>query len=252
VYVRRLIRSALLSSCLLAFTAAGPALADSTFSDSAGTSVTLQGDGTISFTCKGLPQVGSGKENYLVCVDGSSTSLFSTGTVTPASATVGFNQTITASVTSTVFGGKLGVATFLTWTGGTCTFDVTQKIFNRSGDIVRITQYKRIANVDVDGSTSNTFVGGSTSLTVLAGGPTHTVILSGGGNTGATNALAYSAPVTAGEPGTCGQSQNASRLSVTGDRVLAVRYNFQPGYVGLKPTGQSGSEKFFSVRYSVQ
>src|SRR5262249_14952124 len=61
---RRLVRSALLSSCLLAFIAVGPALADSTFSDSTGTSVTLLSDGTISFTCKGSPQLGAGRESY--------------------------------------------------------------------------------------------------------------------------------------------------------------------------------------------
>jgi hypothetical protein len=249
VYVQRLIRLALLASSLLPLTAAGPALADSTFSDSSGTSVTLRSDGTIYFTCKGDSQLGPGQESYLVCVDGAPTGLSGTGSVTPASTTVGLNQTITASVTTTLFGGQLGVTTTLRWTGGTCIFDVTQRIANRSGDVIRITQYKRVANVDVDGDRNNTFVGGSTSLTALAG-ETHTVILSGGGVTSATTALAYSAPSLVGELN-CGTSAGASRLNVTGDRVLAVRYNSQPGWA-LRPAGQSGAEMFFSVRYTVQ
>jgi hypothetical protein len=249
VDVRRLIRSALLPSCLLAFTAAGPALADSTFTDSSGTSVTLRSDGTVYFTCMGSPHLPPNQENYLVCVDGAPTRLSSTGTVTPASGGVNVNQTITASVTTGLSGGRLGVSTTLTWTGGTCTFNVTQRIFNRGGDTVRLTQYKRVANVNVDGAPTNTFVGGSTSLTVLASNA-HTLIMSGGSGSGATNALAYSAP-SLGELAACETSPGASRLRVTGDRVLAVRYNFDPGYE-LKPSGQAGSEKFFSVRYTVQ
>jgi hypothetical protein len=249
VDVRRLIRFALRSASLLALTAAGPALADSTFTDRSGTAVTLRSDGSIYFACLGTPDLSPNQEGYLVCIDGAPTSLFSTGTVTPASQGVNVNQTITASVTTSILGGRLGVSTSLIWTGGTCTFDVTQRIFNRSGDTIRLTQYKRVANVNVDGAPANTFVGGSTSLTVLASN-VHTLIMSGGGGSGATNALAYSAP-SLEELAACDTSQGASRLRVTGDRVLAVRYNFDPGYE-LKPTGQSGSEKFFSVRYTVQ
>jgi hypothetical protein len=243
--------------CLLASATAGPALADVSLSDTTGTTVTLLNNGTIAFTCKGITHLVAGQEAYLICVDaapsGSSTS-FTGGSTTPTgTVTVPIGQSRTVSATTTVFGGKLGVETFLTWTGGTCTFDITQKIFNKSSDIIRITQYKRIANVDVDGDPNDdTFVGGSTSLTALAS-DVHTVILSGGGNTGATNALAYSSPAPLGnELGTCALGSGATRLSATGNRMLAVRYNFQPGFVGLKPAGQSGSEKFFSVRYSVQ
>jgi hypothetical protein len=250
LHVQRLTRLVLLSSSLLAIAAVAPAVADSTFTDSTGTSVTLKTDGTIYFTCKGISHLASGKEAYVICVNNATSGAPTMGITSPAGGVVALNQTITANVITTTLGGKLGVHTFLTWTGGTCTFDVTQKIFNKSGDIIKLTQYKRVANVDVDGDgADDTFVGGT--LTVRAT-DIHTVTLTGGGNSGATSASAYSVPSFAAEIATCGMSAGATKSSVTGDRSMVVRYEFMPGYVGLKPAGQSGSEKFFSVRYTVQ
>jgi hypothetical protein len=254
LHVQRLTRLVLLSSSLLTIAAAAPAVADSTFTNGT-TSVTLKNDGTIYFTCQGITHLASGKEAYVICVNNATSGAITLGTTFPAGGAVAFNQTITADVITTTLGGKLGVHTFLTWTGGTCTFDVTQKLFNKSGDIIKITQYKRVADVNVDGdSGDDTFVGGT--LTVRAA-DIHTVTLSGGGNSGATNASAYSMSSFAAEIATCGMSAGATKNLVTesptdNNRAMAVRYNFVPGYVGLKPAGQSGSEKFFSVRYTVQ
>lgn len=254
MHVQRLTRLVLLSSSLLTVAAVAPAFADSTFTDTSGTSVTLKSDGTIYFTCKGINHLASGNERYVICVNNATSGAIAPGTTLPAGGAVAFNQTITANVITTTLGGKLGVHTFLTCRGGTCTFDVTQKLFNKSGDIIKITQYKRVADVNVDGdSGDDTFVGGT--LTVYAS-DVHTVTLSGGGNSGATTAAAYSVPSFSAEIATCGMSAGATKASVTEtagqNRAIAVLYNFVPGYVGLKPAGQSGSEKFFSVRYSVQ
>jgi hypothetical protein len=264
LHLQRVTSLILLSSSLLAFAAAGPAAA-LTITDFRGSTLTLDNQGRIIFVCEHGAIDPGGSDSYRICTAGGDATggsgqfvrilSVSNPTVTPPSSFVGplaFNQVITLESLTYALGTSLGIHTFVTWRGGTCDYSVTVKLFNRSGSEIRIKEYKRILDVMLGTSTADDqFAGGATSLTALASDPSGTIVLSGGGNSGATTARAYSS-FAGTDQGTCGFGSDATRDARTGNRDLAVRYEFMPGWVGLKPAGQSGSEKFFSVRYTVQ